>query len=183
MKKTKLEDSFFIPIIRDGAIATGHAAEGRNIPIVILDFTRHPTVQHLIQLHQDVALGDALCTWGINKKFAFLILEFSRPAIVKFGIKFDLSTEAALADGIVQSRGLYIQPGKSGDTIVSNFDYPKILIEVPPKTKIPDWDDRILNAISKRMRHKGLSRKDAKSASKQFLKRMREIWGYRLKSS
>lgn len=183
MKKTKIEDDFFLPIVRDGAIATGSMAEGRNIPILILNCEKNINVLNLIQLHEESSLGDVLCTWGINKKYAFLILEFERPVSVKFGVKFDLETQGSIADGIVQSNGLYIQSGNMGDTIVSNFDDTKLLIEVPAKTKLPNWDEKLTAAISKRMRREGLSRKEAKNASKQFLERMREIWGYRMKNA
>ncbi len=179
MRKTKFEDDFFLPIVGNGAIASGDTAEGRNIPVLILDCVSHKNIINLIQLHQDSMPGDVLCTWGINKKYAFLILQFERPVSVKFGIKFDLETQGSLADGIVQSCGVYIQTGKRGDSIVNNLDSAKLLVEVPPRTKIPSWDEKLTGAISKRLRKEGLSRKEARLASKQFLERMREIWGYR----
>jgi hypothetical protein len=183
MKKNKIEDDFFLPIVRDGAIATGNMAEGRNIPILILDCEANKNVLNLIQLHKGSLPGDVLCSWGINKKYAFLILEFERPVSVKFGVKFDLEKQGGVADGIVQSNGLYIQAGKMGDTIASNFDDIKLLIEVPSKITLPNWDKKLTAAIFKRMHREGLSRKEAKKASKQVLERMREIWGYRMKNA
>ncbi|WP_430468855.1 hypothetical protein [Vreelandella titanicae] len=181
MKKMKVSHDVFLPIIRDGAIASGDTADGRNIPILILDCAQNKNVLTLIQLHENSPPGDVISTWGVNKDCACLMLEFERPVAVKFGIKFDLETQGGLADGIVQSCGLYLQAGKAGDTIASNFDDIKLLIEVSPKTKIPDWDDKLEIAIARRMKRDGLSRKEAKKASKQFVERMREIWGLRMK--
>ncbi|MGK0270499.1 MAG: hypothetical protein ACI88H_001145 [Cocleimonas sp.] len=179
-KKIKIDDNHFVPIISDGAIATSDAGDGRAIPVLVLDCENHKDLLNLIYLHENSPPGDVDCTWGANKAYAFLLLRFNKPSEVDVGIKFDLSRQANLADGIVQSRGVYLQPRESGTRVSCGLDNPKILIEVPPLTKLDDWDQRLHDSIVKSMRREGLSRKQAKLASVEALMRSREFWGFRM---
>lgn len=179
-KKIKIADSHFVPIVGDGAIAITDAAEGRSIPVLILNCENHRELLNLIYLHENSPPGDVMCTWGANKRYAFLLLDFSRPSKVKVGLKFNLESQGGLADGIVQSQGVYIQPSESGQRVSEGLDNPKILIEVSPKTKLSDWDERLLTAIGDRLKRNGMPRKQATVVAKEFLNRTREIWGLRM---
>lgn len=179
-RKVKLEDSHLVPIVGDGAVANSFTAEGRAIPVLVLDCKNHKELLNLIYLHEHSPPGDVLCTWGINKENAYLLLEFSRPSEVSVGIKFNLETQGGLADGIIQSQGVYLQPSESGEHMAEGLDKLKTLVEVSPKTQIDDWDERLLAVIQKKMRREGMSRKHAKEASKQSLDRIREIWTLRM---
>lgn len=181
-RKTKVDDSHFIPIVGDGVIASGGTADGRAIPVLIVDCENHREVVNLVYLHTDLPPGDASCTWGINKKNAFLLFSFSKPSEVNFGVKFDLQNQANLADGIVQSQGVYLQPSVFGRRVAEGLDSPKILVEVAPQTKIPDWDERLVKAMTKKMRSHGLSRRQAKVAAKDYFQRTREMWTMRMGS-
>ncbi|QTN41445.1 hypothetical protein [Marinobacter salsuginis] len=179
-RKTKMADSHFAPIVGDGAIAHGSTADGRAIPVVVVDCANHKELLNLVHLHVSSPPGDADCTWGANKKHAFLLFSFTKPSVVQFGLMFDLQSQANLADGIVQSQGVYIQPSEFGSRVSEGLDGPKILVEVSPKTKLPDWDERLIKAVSQKMRHKGMSKRQAKEAAKEYLKRTREIWSLRM---
>lgn len=179
-RRTKLADSHFVPIVGDGAIANGGTADGRAIPVLVVDCENHKAVLNLVQLHVSSPPGDVTCTWGINKKHAFLLFSFSKPSELSFGVKFDLQNQANLADGIVQSQGVYLQPSVFGAKVAEGLDNPKVLIEVAPRTKLPDWDDRLIKAIALKMRKYGMSRRQAKEAAKDYLQRTREVWAFRM---
>jgi hypothetical protein len=111
-----------------------------------------------------------------------LLFSFSKPSEVNFGVKFDLQSQANLADGIVQSQGVYIQPSVFGKRVAEGLDSPKVLVEVAPRTKIPDWDERLVKAMTKKMRSHGMSRRQAKEAAKDYFQRTRELWALRMGS-
>lgn len=176
-RKLKIEDSHFVPIVGDGGIATAGTAEGRIIPVLILDCKNHKELLNHIDIHQSVKVGDVNSTWGVNKKNAFLLLEFLRPSCFKIGVKFDLETQFVLADGIVQARGVYLQSGDSGLGVVEGLGQPKVLIEIPPGTKLHDWDKVLLAALTKRFKRKGLRKRQAMDAAKEALNLTRGMWG------
>jgi len=186
MKKKKTEENICVPIVGDGAIATSDTAGGRVIPVLVLDCKNHKQLLNCIYLHENTPPGDVVCTWGtkaFNSKYAFLLLKFSKPSEVEIALKFDLDTQAGIADGIVQSNGVYLQPKESGSRVVEGLDNPKILVEVSPKTKLNNWDELLLKRVVKRMKKKGMSRKQAKKAASDFLNRTREMWGLRMKQA
>ncbi len=183
MKSIAFEERILVPIIGDGAIASHSTADGRTIPVLILNCDNHKEFLNLIYLHESSPPGDVTCNWVVKRfapNFVFLILEFHRPLTLRVGLQFDLSRQGELADGIVQSCGVYLQPVESGKKVSEGIDKPKILVEVNPVTKLRNWDDILLKAIRKRIRRGGLSRNQATTTSEEFLKRSREIWGYRM---
>jgi len=184
MKNKAIREDILVPIVGDGAIATHATAEGRTIPVLILDCDRHKEFLNLIYLHENSLPGDVICTWCIKRfdsQTIFLMLEFERPSMVRIMFHFDLARQALLADGIVQSRGVYLQPKESGQRVSEGINQPKILVEVHPETTPPNWDSLLLKAICKCMKRAGLSRSQANDASKEFLMRGREIWGLKMK--
>lgn len=183
MKKKKIEENICVPIVGDGAIANCDTAGGRVIPVLVLDCENHKELLNCIYLHEHSPPGDVVCTWGtkaFNSKYAFLLLQFSKPSKIEIALKFDLDTQITLADGIVQSNGVYLQPKESAPRVSEGLDKPKILVEVSPKTKLNNWDEILLKRVVKRMKKKGLSRKQANKAAYDFLDRTREMWGLRM---
>lgn len=140
MKNKAIREDILVPIVGDGAIATHATAEGRTIPVLILDCDRHKEFLNLIYLHENSLPGDVICTWCIKRfdsQTIFLMLEFERPSMVRIMFHFDLARQALLADGIVQSRGVYLQPKESGQRVSEGINQPKILVEVHPETTPP----------------------------------------------
>lgn len=183
MNKISIPESIVVPIVGDGAIAMGSTADGRVIPVLVLDCSEHREFLNLVYAHENSPRGDVMCTWGqkrFNSRYVFLFLQFARPAAVEIALVFDLDQQASLADGIVQSHGVYLQPKESGSRVMEGLDKPKILVEVSPETKLPNWDELLLGRVHKLMKREGMSRKQAAAASKEFLSRTREIWGMRM---
>lgn len=183
MKRVKIKEKSVVPIIGDGAIATIDIAGGRTIPVLVLDCENHKELLNCIYLHENSNPGDVLCSWrtqAFNSRYVFLFLKFSKPSEIEIVLKFDLDTQIAIADGIVQSNGVYLQPSESGLRVSEGLDKQKILVEVSPKTKLDNWDSILLGRIIKKMKREGMSKMLATKVANDYLDRTREIWGLRM---
>lgn len=179
----KNKSGAYIPLIRDGAIANPDIGDGKLIPILILDCSNHPGFLNLVLVHQETPPGDVISRWGysrFNKRFVELNLKFIKPVELEINIRFDLRTQPAIADSIVQSKSVYLQPNEYGGRVIDGIDKPKIVIEVPPQTKLPKWDSMLLKQIAIKMKKDGIGKKSAKDAAKQHLERIREFTGKRI---
>lgn len=179
----KNKDETYIPLIRDGAIANPNIGDGRLIPVLILDCSNHPVFLNLVRLHQATPPGDVISRWGygrFNKRFVELNLKFLKPVELEVNIRFDLRTQPAIADSIVQARSVYLQPSEYGDRVIDGIDKPKIIIEIPPQTKLPNWDSMLLKEIEIKMKNDGMNKKTAKDAAKQHLKIIRDFTSKRI---
>jgi hypothetical protein len=78
-RKTKMDDSHFVPIVSDGAIATGGTADGRAIPVLVVDCENHKEVLNLVHLHTDSPPGDVNCTWAAIFNPVVQMTAFKRP--------------------------------------------------------------------------------------------------------
>ncbi|MCK7598087.1 hypothetical protein M0G74_12465 [Microbulbifer sp. CAU 1566] len=179
-KKSKYSDNHFVPVVRTGGIATAELGEGRLIPVLILDCKNHKSLLELIYLHEDSPPGDVKCTWGANSKFFYLLFDFSRPTEVSCGVKFEISSQWRVADGIVRAKGVYLQPIDSGENVLAGIHNSKVLVEVSPEAKMEDWDARIIKFLRKKLRKNGFTRKDSISASKSTLDENREFWAQKV---
>ncbi|MDG9757817.1 hypothetical protein N7365_06865 [Pseudomonas sediminis] len=173
----------YIPLVSDGAIASPDIGDGRLIPVLILDCSNHPAFLNLVRVHQQTPPGDVISRWGygrFNKRFVTLNLRFLKPVELEASIRFDLRMQPALADSIVQAKSVYLQPLESGSRVIEGMDKPKIVIEIPPQTKLPNWDAMLLKQIEIKMKKDGMSRRSVKSAARQHLERIREFTGKRI---
>lgn len=171
---------FSIPIVNDGAIASPNICDGKLIPVLILDCTNHEDFLNLVLIHQDSCPGDVIARWGyhkfFNSRFVYLHLKFTKPVELQFHIKFDLHKHAAIADTIIQSRAVYLQPSDSGAKVIEGINKPKILVEINPKTKLKHWDNLLISELAKNFVKNGAQKKEAKTIAKQHLARIRELF-------
>lgn len=178
--RTKLK---LVPIVGEGAISDPDWGNGRLIPVLILDCSVHQPLEDLILVHQDTPPGDVTTTWSrklLNKNEVFLNFEFSRPVETKATVAFDLSSHGGLIDCIINVRGVYLQPLTSGPKVSEGLGKPKILVEVPPTSTFPGWNDLYTDSIEKFYRKRGLSKAQAQLAAKDHIARLREIQFRRL---
>jgi hypothetical protein len=110
-----------------------------------------------------------------------LILSFRRPAEAVAILNFDIVTQGGLVDQILTARGLYFQPGREGDRLVSTIDAPKILVEVSDTGFRDTWTSMLHHHIAKDMRKRGLSRQQAKAAASRFIEEWRRFGNVRMK--
>jgi len=168
-----------VPIVSDAAVTTQGIADGRIIPVLILDTSLRPDIEDMIKAHKHVGDGDAKSAWSIPSRFntdkISLILTMARPSHCVILIEFNIVRQGGVVDQIIQAQGVYIQPGKKGDRLRTTMDHDRILVEVPSKHFRAEWDKMLSKAIFKDFKRKGLSRSEAKLASNDFVKTWREL--------
>ena len=81
----------------------------------------------------------------------------------------------------LNSKAIYIQPGRSGDRISTTIDNKRLLIEVPDTGFKEELERLSLKHIALDMRKKGLKRQQTKPAAKILLSELREFGKFRMK--
>jgi len=182
--KVFIESMDYLDLVGDGAIANSKTADGRLIPVLILDTRIKKTLEHLVNMHDDAELGDVTSIWAVkrfNYKSVSLVLYFENPIELKLAISFDVTKNASLIEGILISKAVYLQPGSPGDRIRHNINAPKILVEIPKETTFEKWDKILNKAITKKLKKEGVRRVALKDAKKELISITKDIWGKRLK--
>lgn len=184
-KLTKKPDSFFTPLVGNGAIATSGVGDGRMIPVLIVDCKNKTEIEDLISSHTDSNPGDVISTWGWprwNNNLVYLILKFTKPANIEFGLKFNVMKDSALVDSILHTNAIYLQSSSSGRSLSDGLDGEKIIVEIPNTDFLPRWDKIYEKCLIKKFKKSGLSRRVALEASRQHKESMRKIWKRRMPS-
>ena len=180
----KLDMTRVVPIVRDGAIAHPSFADGRIIPVLVVDCAMHRQLYDLILIQESTPPGDVVANWGrrpFQAKHVYLTLEFSQPLKTKAVFRFEVKRQAGLVDGIIKSRGVYLQPAELALRVIDGMDKPKILIEVPSSATFPAWDDIHRKSAVQSYRRQGAGRKEAAILADEHLKRVRELWSKRMR--
>ena len=173
-------------IISDPTIATVGVADGRFIPLLIIDSSDRPDIEELVRVHEHLPPGDVTVQWvqllKIPNSIA-LLLRFIRPVEALLIINFDIAKQGGIVDQILSSRALYIQPGRKGDRLINTLDAKKVLIDIPETGFSKTWDDIFFTHMVKWFRQKGLKKYEAKEAAKKAIKEWRRLgqlrpWGF-----
>jgi len=98
---------------------------------------------------------------------------------IVFGIDFKIDTDYSLIDGVIESKGFYLQTGVKGDKVSKKADDPKILVEVPDMGVKDLWNKILLKTVKKNFRKKGHSKRESITGAKQHIHEMRKIWKMR----
>lgn len=170
------------PIVANAGFSVPSIGEGRLYPFLLIDTPNDSEISKLISLHKQTPPGDIWLQWGrpispFIKKEMILQIDFKKPMEVTFGIVFNLSEQYTLLDGVIQSRGFFLQNGKKGDKINLEKDY--IILEVPFMDFDKEWDGIVFNIVKSELKKSGASRKEVKKLAIQYIKSMREIWNIR----
>lgn len=173
----------FFEVVGDGGISNETLGEGRFIPSIIIDIREQNSISDLIKMHSSTPPGDAIFQWSrefsiFKAKKLYLNVEFAKPMQLSFGISFDLLKQFAIIDGIIQSKGLYLQTGKAGDKI-SEFKTESILLEVPETGFESQWEEILLDTVKTRYKKLGATKNEIKILSQKHIKSMREMWNIR----
>lgn len=180
----KIELRHLVSIVGDGAIGNPDIGEGRLIPVLIVDCENHPALHDLILIHADTPPGDVVVRWGrriFDKKRVYLTLDFARPVATSASFCFEVSKQGGLVDWIINTRAVYLQPSASGAKVKEGLDQPKIVVEIPPETTLPGWEDIYRNSVIRTYRKNGCTRTEAKEAADQHLARLRELSAMRMR--
>lgn len=182
--KVTYTNSECLSLVGDGAIGDPRAADGRLIPVLILDTTIDESLLNLVKIHSESPPGDVESMWAVKRfssKFVFLVLKFEKPVELRVVVKFTVKKHSNLIDGIIKARALYVQPGKLGDKLSHNPNAPKILVEIPSKSTFPKWDDMLTKHVRTKLKKEGVGRKEIKKATVEYIETRRDVWGRRLK--
>jgi hypothetical protein len=93
---------------------------------------------------------------------------------VSFGIEFELARHSNLIDGIIQSRGMYLQTGKPGDKI-SDLNPNNLLLEVPEVGFDKKWDSLLFEFLKVKYKKKGVAKKDLSQIARKHIHSTREL--------
>jgi hypothetical protein len=182
-RKVTMLRSLVVPIVGDAAIA-GPVADGRLIPVLILDTAERPEIAELIRVHELLPPGDAESQWGFsreNKDHVMLHLRFVRPMEVELILLFSAQEQAVLVEGMLSGGGVYLQAGAVGDHLSTTLDSPRVLVELPDTGFRPHWEAFLLDRMTRLMSQRlGTSRRGARTAAEAVITQMKEIAQLRL---
>lgn len=181
----KPEENVPVPIVGDASVATRGIADGRLIPVIILDTSRRPDVEDAILAHKSLGPGDVRIYWTRTSRWnthsIALILNLQQPAACVITIEFDVGTKGLLLDSIIRAQGLYLQGGRPGDRLRDRMDSPRILVEVPSGEFGAIWDGILEKGLIRRFRGDGMSKKDAKARAIEAIARWRTVSSKRMR--
>jgi hypothetical protein len=169
-----------LPIVADAAIAAEVFADGRLVPVLIVDTSERPDIDQLVRAHEFVAPGDVDTTWmrrpGKDRLSSVsLLLEFKRPVSCNVILEFSLPDMIPIVDLIVGARALYIQPGRPGDRLATTIRSPKIIADVPSDDFSPAWDEILPRCLEREFRRRGLLKREARKAAAEHIRTGRQL--------
>lgn len=183
-RKTTADRSLAVPIVGDAAIA-GPIAEGRLIPVLILDTKSHPEVAELIRVHAHLPAGDARSQWASsrdNDDDVMLLLSFTQPMDVDLILRFSIEREAILVETMLNGGAVYLQAGEVGDRLMTTMDAHRVLVELPDTGFGPYWEKLLLNRMTIVMaRRLGVPRRVGGSAAAAVIGEMRKLVRLRMR--
>lgn len=77
--KIAIKKEDYLSLVGDGAIANSKAADGRLIPVIILDTRQKKELQYLVDMHEQIDTGDVNSVWSVsrfNHDQVYLVLFF-----------------------------------------------------------------------------------------------------------
>lgn len=183
-KIVKLDEQLLLPVIADAAIASFDNADGKMIPLIIVDARERPDISELVRIHQYLPPGDVIYQWvkiynRIGK--VGLFITFQRPSESKALIEFDVVKQGVVVDMIMFARGVYFQTGQPGDRYKNKMDEPKILIEVGDLGFDDTWNVIWEQALTTHIKKMGNSR-NALTLAREHISELRKYREFRIRS-
>ena len=188
-KWRRVLDTEPVPIVADASIANVAVGDGRMIPLLILDTSKRPDIEDMVEaLDTNIrSQGDHTSSWGRPDTFfdtgtVILILTFEKPSRCLILLQFDIEQYGGIVDNIIHSQGLYIQPGRPGDRVRTTRDNPRVLAEVSSREFQLEWNNMLGKTMRKVFQKKhGMSRAKAKLATEKFIDQWRDLLSTRVK--
>jgi hypothetical protein len=179
-----------VEIVGDGAMAGVGVAEGRLVPVIIVDAQNRPDLHDVIQAHDSFRqLGEVTVSWGrprgsefYNRFIVSLLIHFVRPVDTYALILFDAEKAGILVDLIISSEYFYFQAGSPGDRIGKTLDAKRILVAAPRTGFEKIWEKIYYDALVNEFRSRGLDKKASSDAAEQSISSMREMRTIRVPS-
>jgi len=154
-------------------------ADGRLVPVLILDTQVRREVGELVRVHQHLGPGDATTQWGISMDSGSdvaLILGFARPVEVDVVLLFSVDRQAILVEAVLSAGAVILKTGKAGDRLMTTWGTPGVLVEVPDTGFRPVWDAFLMSRTTALMsRRLGVNRRKARPAAEAVISEMRKL--------
>ncbi len=173
-----------LKIVSDAAVATGKVADGRLLPVLMVDCSARTDVEDLIKVHAQITPGDVKTQWGKSSKTSKtvkLILSFEKPSKCKAVLEFDILKQGGIVDMIMRCEAFILQCGKEGERFINTIDREKIIVEVPSRETWGLWNDEMFKALEADARRMGMNKKQTKEYSSGVIKSWREFTDKRKK--
>ena len=182
-------DRFFktssVGILKGSVVIDPTMGDGRPIPSLIIDTRFRPDIKDYIIAQENQPPSDVTVQWGVgfmDNNEVSLLLKSQRPTKIEFGIRFQIDKHDSLIDGILKSNGIYLQFFEIHDKVSHFVRTGKIKIEVGDTGFESQWEKLLFKYSKKRFKNKGLNKKQAAKAAKDYIDSMREFWSVRKKA-
>lgn len=165
-KKLKIikDDALRTQVVATSTIACEGVANGRNIPVAIVEPDNDGIITDLIITHKSVNNGNCESQWGMTKgyEYAILALSFSSPVEQKIILLFDVIKYGSIVNQILYAKCLYLMTGDSETKLLEHISEPRILLELPCDDFQEDWNKIYRKKKTDYLRKKyGISKKEA----------------------
>lgn len=172
-----------VRIVADGLMSTAMVADGRMLPVLIVDTSERPDIDEYVRVHANAPMGDVRVQWAHAAELdaVILLLSFERPLVMQLRIGFRLAAhQGILVEQILAMGGFYLQAGRDGDRLKTTMDRQRITIEAPDTGFRPIWDKLFHKHTMKVLQERGLGRTQAKAAVHEAIALMRKTGEFRM---
>jgi hypothetical protein len=171
-------ESATLELLSDGLVTNRTLADGRAIPILLIDCSSRPDIEDLIRSHEHIATDDVKIQWGKSSKntdSVVLVLSFERPSSCTAVIEFDILKHGGTVDQIMRCEVVFLQSAEEGQRVASTLDKPKMVVEVPSKQALAAWNAHLFKVLESEGIKKGMGKKEAKEHSRGVIREWREF--------
>lgn len=135
------EDDILTTVVNTGALSAYGVANGRTVPVVILQTDREKKIDAAINAHIGISNGNCDSQWGrtCDGNKILLRLEFTVPVAITLIIPFDIISNGATIDQIIHTQCLYLMTGDPGMKLSQNLHKERILLEIPSREFVDEW--------------------------------------------
>lgn len=101
-----------LKIVTDALVSNSKLADGRLVPVLLVDCSSRTDIKDLIKVHAHIEPGDVKTQWGKSfktSKTIKLILSFEKPSKCKAVLEFDILKQGGLVDQIIRCEAFILQ--------------------------------------------------------------------------
>jgi hypothetical protein len=186
-QKAKFHPSLVVPIVGDGALAGAAFADGRLLPVLILETSKRSDVSEVLRIHRFIPVGDAQFRWALSRDTddgVALWMRFVRPIEVELLLQFSIERQAILVEGMLSGGGVWLQEGSPGDRLATTLEAERLAVELPDVGFRAEWDRFLLRRVTRVIAERaGLSRRKARPLAKETIENMRKMTSFRMPPS
>ena len=134
-------DDIIATVVNTAALSVVGVANGRTVPVVILQPDDENKTDAVITAHSGISEGNCESQWGCSydRNTILLHLEFTEPVALKIIIPLDIIHNGATIDQIIHTQCLYLMTGNPGMKLSQNLRKERILLEVPSREFADEW--------------------------------------------